>query len=169
MKRLLLWVLMVILMVAVLLGGAGAVLYGMTGENKLPAEHPVFGGTELVPNGYEWTVPVLGEYLERHFTEPANLTVQKLGDLGDAVPELTLPEWAARSELTLTAPDGTIAVTGDAAGYESYVFSQNGDYDLTLTLYRDHSAEAPGLSSGWYSYHAGFTLKIGRASCRERV
>ena len=68
MKRLLLWVLMVILMVAALLGGAGAVLYGMTGENKLPAEHPVFGGTELVPNGYEWTVPVLGEYLERHFT-----------------------------------------------------------------------------------------------------
>ena len=52
MKRLLLWVLMVILMVAALLGGAGAVLYGMTGENKLPAEHPVFGGTELVPNGY---------------------------------------------------------------------------------------------------------------------
>ena len=160
MKRLLLWVLMVILMVAALLGGAGAVLYGMTGENKLPAEHPVFGGTELVPNGYEWTVPVLGEYLERHFTEPANLTVQKLGDLGDAVPELTLPEWAARSELTLTAPDGTIAVTGDAAGYEGYVFSQNGDYDLTLTLYRDHSAEAPGLSSGWYSYHAGFTLNM---------
>ena len=114
---------MVILMVAVLLGGAGAVLYGMTGENKLPAEHPVFGGTELVPNGYEWTVPVLGEYLERHFTEPANLTVQKLGDLGDAVPELTLPEWAARSELTLTAPDGTIAVTGGLSQGDQVIVS----------------------------------------------
>lgn len=160
MKRLLLWVVMVVLMVAVLLGGAGAALYAMTGENKLPSEHPTFGGTALEPNGFEWTVPVLGEYLERHFNEPTNLTVQQLGDMGDVRPELVLPEWAGRSELTLTAPDGTIALTGDAAGYTDFVFSQNGEYDLQLTLYRDHSAEAPGLSSGWYAYHAGFTVNM---------
>ena len=77
MKRLLLWVVMVVLMVAVLLGGAGAALYAMTGENKLPSEHPTFGGTALEPNGFEWTVPVLGEYLERHFNEPTNLTVHR--------------------------------------------------------------------------------------------
>ena len=160
MKRLLLWVVMVILMVGVLLGGAGAVLYNMTGENKLPAAHPTFGGAELTPNGYEWTVPVLGEYLERHFNEPTNLTVQKLGDMGGTRPELVLPDWVGRSELTLTAPDGTIAYTGDAAGYPDFVFSQNGDYDLQLTLYRDPSAESPGLSSGWYAYHAGFTMNM---------
>ena len=160
MKRLLLWVLMVALLVVLLLGGAGAALYAMTGEDKLPAEHPTLGGAQLVPNGYEWVAPVLGEYLQRRFVQPTNLTVQQLGDLGETPPELALPAWAARSELTLTAPDGSVALAGDAAAYAGYTYSQNGAYELQLTLYRDHDAEAPGLSSGWYSYRAGFTLNM---------
>lgn len=160
MKRLFLWIVMVLLMVALLLGGTGAALYAMTGENRLPDTHPALGETELEPNGSEWAVPVLGQYLERHFVVPTNLTVQKLGDFGDTPPALTLPDWASRSELTLTAPDGTIAVTGDAAGYDSYVYSQNGSYELQLTLYRDFDSDSPGQSTGWYSYRAGFTLNM---------
>lgn len=43
MKRLFLWIVMVLLMVALLLGGAGAALYAMTGENRLPDTHPTLG------------------------------------------------------------------------------------------------------------------------------
>ena len=101
MKRLFLWIVMVLLMVALLLGGAGAALYAMTGENRLPDTHPTLGEVALEPNGSDWSVPVLGQYLTRSFGEPTNLTVQKLGDFGDAAPALVLPDWVSRSELTL--------------------------------------------------------------------
>ena len=126
MKKLLLWLLMVVLMVALLLGGAAAALYAMTGENKLPQTHPTLGEAALEPNGYEWTVPVLGDVVERNFSSLTNLTVQKLGDMGDTTPVLTLPDWVNRSEMTLTGPDGTVAVQGDAAAYMEYVYTQNG-------------------------------------------
>ena len=62
MKRLFLWIVMVLLMVALLLGGAGAALYAMTGENRLPDTHPTLGEVALEPNGSDWSVPVLGQY-----------------------------------------------------------------------------------------------------------
>ena len=108
MKKLLLWLLMVVVMVALLLGGAAAALYAMTGENKLPQNPPTLGEAALEPNGYDWTVPVLGHVVERNFSSLTNLTVQKLGDMGDTSPVLTLPDWVNRSEMTLTGPDGAV-------------------------------------------------------------
>lgn len=160
MKKLLLWLLMVVLMVALLLGGTAAALYAITGENKLPQTHPTLGETALEPNGYEWTVPVLGNVVEREFTSLANLTVQKLGDLGDTTPVLTLPDWVNRSELTLTGPDGSVVLQGSASDYEAYTYTQNGQYQLDLTLYRDPVEGVNGVSTGWYGYRANFTVNI---------
>ena len=39
MKKLLLWLVMVVVMLAVLLGGAGYAMYAMTGDDKLPTQH----------------------------------------------------------------------------------------------------------------------------------
>ena len=38
---------MVVVMLAVLLGGAGYAMYAMTGDDKLPTQHPTLGDTEL--------------------------------------------------------------------------------------------------------------------------
>lgn len=160
MKKLLLWLVMVVFMVVLLLGGAAAAFYAMTGENKLPQEQPTLAGTALEPNGYEWTVPVLGEYVERDFTALSNLTVQKLGDMEDQIPELYVPDWATRSELTLTGPDGTVLLTGTAEDLSAYTYTQNGQYDLDLTLYRDAGPDAVGLSTGWYAYRVSYTVNI---------
>ena len=67
MKKLLLWLVMVVVMLAVLLGGAGYAMYAMTGDDKLPTQHPTLGDTELEPIGYDWSVPVLGNVLNRTF------------------------------------------------------------------------------------------------------
>ncbi len=160
MKKLLLWLVMVVLMVALLLGGAAAAFYAMTGENKLPQEHPTLAGTALEPNGYQWTVPVLGEYVQRDFSALSNLTVQKLGDVGDQAPELIIPDWVSRSELTLTGPDGSTVLTGDASAFSGYTYTSNGQYDLALTLYRDAGQDTVGLSTGWYAYRASYTVNI---------
>ena len=94
MKKLLLWLVMVVVMLAVLLGGAGYAMYAMTGDDKLPTQHPTLGDTELEPIGYDWSVPVLGNVLNRTFEQPSTLTVQKLGEMTEAAPELVLPDWA---------------------------------------------------------------------------
>ena len=160
MKKLLLWLLMVVLMVVLLLGGTAAALYALTGENKLPQTHPTLNETALEPNGYEWTVPVLGDVVERDFTSLTNLTVQKLGDMGDTIPVLTLPDWVNRSELTLTGPDGSVVLQGSASDYETYAYTQNGQYQLDLTLYRDPVEGVNGVSTGWYAYRVNFTVNI---------
>ena len=152
MKKLLLWLVMVVVMLAALLGGAGYAMYAMTSDDKLPAQHPTLGGTELEPVGYDWSVPVLGNVLNRTFEQPSTLTVQKLGEMTETAPELVLPDWAQRTALTLKDPAGSVVVQGDAAAYAAYAYPQNGSYELTLTVYR--STADPGDATGWYRYSA---------------
>ena len=76
MKKLLLWLVMVVVMLAVLLGGAGYAMYAMTGDDKLPTQHPTLGDTELEPIGYDWSVPVLGCSNVRFSTLPSTGTLQ---------------------------------------------------------------------------------------------
>ncbi len=116
MKKLILWLFMVVLFVAALLGGSIGAFYFMIGEDDLPEQTASFGGVTLENAGYEWDVPVFGGVVSRHFYQPSTLSVQKLGDFGDTRPELVVPDWASSVELTLTAPDGTAAYQGDAAG-----------------------------------------------------
>ena len=152
---------MVVLMVAVLLGGAGAALYAMTGGEQTPVRAPHFrrhgAGTQRVRVDGAGAGRIPGTPFQRTH-QPDRAAAGGYG--GWSAPNWSCPNGPGRSELTLTTPDGTVALTGDAAGYTDFVFSQNGEYDLQLTLYRDHSAEAPGLSSGWYAYHAGFTVNM---------
>lgn len=157
MKKVLLWLVMVIVMLAVLLCGAAGAMYAMTGTKNLPDEHPAFGGTTLEPVGYEWQVPVLGNVVSRTFQQPTTLTVQKLGTMDGAVPTLTLPSWVQRVSVTLTDPSGVPVVQGDAEALAQYTYTRNGKYELNLTLYRD---ETPGKAHGWYKYQANYTMDI---------
>ena len=45
MKKLLLWLVMVVVMLTVLLGGAGYAMYAMTGLYIVPTQHPTLGFT----------------------------------------------------------------------------------------------------------------------------
>jgi biotin carboxyl carrier protein len=159
MKKLLLWILMVVLFVALLLGGSFLALYMMTGTSALPDEAVTLGSVTLQNSGYDWQVPILGGVVEKKFYSAPTLTVQKLGDLGGTVPQLVLPAWADRSELELIAPDGTVALSGTAADYSNYTYTQNGSYELTLKLY--HSTQStPAKATGWYRYRASYTVSF---------
>ena len=158
MKKLLLWLVMVVVMLAMLLGGAGYAMYAMTGDDKLPTQHPTLGDTELEPIGYDWSVPVLGNVLNRTFEQPSTLTVQKLGEMTEAAPELVLPDWAQRTNLTLKDSTGSVVVQGDAAAFAMYAYPKNGSYELTLTAYRNTAD--PGDATGWYRYCASYTMNI---------
>lgn len=158
MKKLFLWLVMVVVMLAVLLGGAGYAMYSMTSDDELPAQHPSLGGTALEPVGYDWSVPVLGNVLNRTFEQPSTLTVQKLGEMTESAPELILPDWAQRTSAVLKDSADNVVVQGDAAAYAGYVYPANGSYELTLTVYRNTAD--PGDPTGWYRYRASYSMNI---------
>ena len=108
MRKLLLWLVMVAVMIAAILGGTAAFLYSRTGTDALPQEAVTFGEQTLEPNGWSWVIPVLGDKVNKTYESPTNLTVQKLGTFTDTVPQLVLPDWVTAAELQITAPDGTV-------------------------------------------------------------
>ena len=158
MRKLLLWLAMVIAMVAQILGGTAAFLYSRTGEKDRPQEAVTFGDTALTPNGWDWTIPVLGDKVSKHYQSPTNLTVQKLGTFTDTAPQLVLPDWVTRAEVTITAPDGT-AWTGDASTCNTYTYAANGDYQIIVKAYHQEN-EPPADAQGWYAYRAGYTMSM---------
>ena len=107
MRKLLLWLVMVAVMIAAILGGTAAFLYSRTGTDALPQEAVTFGEQTLEPNGWSWVIPVLGDKVNKTYESPTNLTVQKLGTFTDTVPQLVLPDWVTAAELQIAAPDGT--------------------------------------------------------------
>ena len=158
MRKLLLWLVMVAVMVAAILGGTAAFLYNRTGEDALPQEPVQFGDITLESNGWDWTVPVLGDKVTKTYESPTNLTVQKLGTFTDTTPQLTLPAWVTSATVQITAPDGT-AWSGDKSSCNTYTYAQNGDYQIIVTAYHN-DADAPGDPAGWYAYRAGFTMAM---------
>lgn len=159
MKRLLLWLLMVVVFVALLLGGTLGAFYYMAGQKDLPEESVSFGGIALENAGYEWDVPILGGVVYKHFYSPATLSEQKLGDFGDTRPELELPAWVSQADMTLTGPDGTTVFQGSAGDYADFVYTANGQYTMSLTLHQ-LSEEKPAKPLGWYLYQANYTVNF---------
>ena len=158
MRKLLLWLVMVAMMVAAILGGTAAFLYSRTGEDALPQEPVQFGDITLESNGWDWIVPVLGDKVTKTYESPTNLTVQKLGTFTDTIPQLMLPAWVTSATVQITAPDGT-AWSGDKSSCNTYTYAQNGDYQIIVTAYHN-DADAPGDPAGWYAYRAGFTMAM---------
>ena len=179
MKRLLLWLLGVILGVVVLLGAVMAVSYSFTGEGSRPEAAAQFGGQELEVNGSCWQVPLVGGVLDKVFAEPDTLSVQKLGVLYDAHPAFALPEWYSYGPLTITDSAGNVVFEGTAATYDDFLFPANGDYKAELTVWRlpenmlatqfeggstgqlrkNLGLERPAKPTGWYRYSFRFTLQ----------
>ena len=179
MKRFLVWILSVVLGVALLLAAVMGVSYAFTTEGGLPDSTTQFGGTELETNGYCWQVPLLGGQLDKVFASPATLTVQKLGTLYTAHPEIDLPDWAGYTTLTIQNAYGSIAFAGSVSEYQSFLFPANGEYKAEMTVWRvpkggmvtqfeggstgqlrkNLGLERPAKPTGWYRYSFRFTLQ----------
>lgn len=156
MRRFLLWLVMVAATLALILGSSVGYFYSRAGAADLPQQPVVFGGAELTSNGWDWTVPVLGDRLSKQVQSPTNLSVQHLGTFSEGVPALELPGWVSRAKITVTAPSG-VQWSGSAAEFENYSYDANGTYRLTLTVW--HVADEAAEPEGWSAYCADFTLQ----------
>ena len=179
MKRFLLWIISVALGVVVLLAAVMGVSYAFTTEGGCPDDAAQFGGQALEANGSCWQVPLLGGQLDKVFASPATLTVQKLGVLYTAHPELSLPEWTCYTALTIQNAAGDVLFAGSAGEYQNFLFPANGEYKAELTAWRvpkggvitqfeggstgqlrkNLGLERPAKPTGWYRYSFRFTLQ----------
>ena len=180
-KSILLWLLGVVLGVAVLLGAVMAASYSFTTSGSAPDPAVQFGGQALEVNGSCWQVPLIGGLLDKAFYAPSTLSVQKLGVLYEAHPELTLPDWATGAQLTITA-DGmgdAYYFQGDISQYDSFLYPANGEYKAQLTVWRlpdgmtdadfrwpsdgavlrNAGLERPAKPTGCYQYSFRFTIQ----------
>ena len=179
MKRFLLWIISVALGVALLLAAVMGVSYAFTTQGGCPDAAAQFGGQELETNGFCWQVPLLGGRLDKVFASPATLTVQKLGTLYTAHPDITLPDWASYTTLTIQTAVGSVVFAGSVSEYQSFLFPANGEYKAEMTLWRvpkggmatqfeggstgalrkNLGLERPAKPTGWYRYSFRFTLQ----------
>ena len=179
MKRFLLWIISVALGVVVLLAAVMGVSYAFTAEGGCPDDAAQFGGQALEANGSCWQVPLLGGQLDKVFASPATLSVQKLGVLYTAHPELALPEWTGYTALTIQNAAGDVLFAGSAGEYQNFLFPANGEYKAELTAWRvpkggvitqfeggstgqlrkNLGLERPAKPTGWYRYSFRFTLQ----------
>ncbi len=139
MRKLLLWLVMVAVMVAAILGGTAAFLYSRTGGR--PPQEPVqFGDITLESTA--------GTGLSRCWvTKSQNIRKAHKFDRAETGhfhryhPQLTLPAWVTSATVQITAPDGT-AWSGDKSSCNTYTYAQNGDYQIIVTAYHN-DADAP--------------------------
>ena len=191
MKRFLLWIISVALGVALLLAAVMGVSYAFTTQGGCPDAAAQFGGQELETNGFCWQVPLLGGRLDKVFASPATLTVQKLGTLYTAHPDITLPDWASYTTLTIQTAVGSVVFAGSVSEYQGFLFPANGEYKAEMTLWRvpkggmatqfeggstgalrkNLGLERPAKPTGWYRYSFRFTLQASAdiAFSAERV
>ena len=155
------------------------VSYAFTTQGGCPDAAAQFGGQELETNGFCWQVPLLGGRLDKVFASPATLTVQKLGTLYTAHPDITLPDWASYTTLTIQTAVGSVVFAGSVSEYQSFLFPANGEYKAEMTLWRvpkggmatqfeggstgalrkNLGLERPAKPTGWYRYSFRFTLQ----------
>ena len=146
MKRFLLWIISVALGVVVLLAAVMGVSYAFTAEGGCPDGAAQFGGQALEPNGSCWQVPLLGGQLDKVFASPSTLSVQKLGVLYTAHPELSLPEWTCYTALTIQNAAGDVPGPAES-GHEGGI---PGGFRPQLMVHRRHMQQPamPGRQKG---------------------
>ena len=103
MKRLFLWLLMVVLFTGAIVGGSLAFLYYHITEEDLPEKAITLAGQTLdEPVGYQWTVPILGGMVWRELDLSPGSAIQTLDEpITTASAELGLAEGMTESATTL--------------------------------------------------------------------
>lgn len=144
------WVLMVLLFLCAVLGGALYLMYRMAAPEPSQVTAS-FAGAELKSPSVTWTTPVLGDLFER--TDETQGSVMQLGTIGTAVPELAVTGADVVSAEAFLDGQSVASVSGSGV----LTLPANGTYTLRVTAQvTPKRANGP---RGTYVFEAEFTLK----------
>ena len=145
-----LWVVMVLIFLCAVLGGALYIMYRLA-EPQPPEITVTFNGRELTGAGMTWTTPVLGSWFGR--TDETQAERASLGVIDTAAPEIAV---SGADKVTVEAyRGGELAASRDGAGVLN--LPENGEYTLRVLCTVTQRRETAG--SGTFVYEASFTLK----------
>ncbi len=150
-KKILLWLLLVAVLAALIVGGAVAWFYYNTDPEAFDAPAVTAGGTALAVNGYEWNAPVMGGVLFKSASAPATLETQDLGTWEQASLDITLP--ADRpTHLVVKEASGNVLLDVNNEAQVTVASPANGKYTLEadVTVPRHSSADKPGAPAHGY-------------------
>ena len=150
-RRIVLWLLFVIVLCAALIGGVFFYLYQQT---SMQAEFPVLtlSGQTLPCTTYHWEQPVLGGITTRAFD--AQISAVPLEELTSPEIQLTVPEGGTCEVKLYYGQDA--APLFAASGSADWTLGKNGEYRLEI-LYTQ-AAKDRTKGSGWFRYDVPFTL-----------
>ena len=163
MKRALLWLLMVLVFTALVLGGALGFFYYSTDEDDLPPAGVTLAGQPLTQAaGYHWRLPVLGGVLWREFSLSPSLASLELEPVTtpSAALELSGEMTADGTTLQLKSAGGVTVFEGTAAEWKDFTFPQNGEYSLTIRAGRQSAGGRPAKAVGYYQYQCRFFVDV---------
>lgn len=155
MKKILLWLLMVVGLISVIVFGTIGYAYYKTDETAIPTASITYGGNELTLNGYEWNASVLKGLLYKSSSKGRSLASDNLGAFESANPVLTVSD--NFNSLIKISDGNTIVFEGTASEYQLFSFEKNGAYKLSAQLTTKH---ADGESNGRFNFDAGFEIAV---------
>lgn len=153
MKKFLLWILLVLAVLALFVGGVLGYAYLSVDETKLPDISVSLGASELTLNGYEWSRPVFSGAMYKHVIADASLAADKLPPAEDAQPKLTVPE-AYTVKISISSQDKEI-FAGDENSYAEFSLPQNGEFLYKIDVIKPQSEHE---EYGSFHYRAQYSL-----------
>lgn len=136
MKRLFLWLLMVVLFTGAIVGGSLAFLYYHITEEDLPEKAITLAGQTLdEPVGYQWTLPILGGMVWRELDLSPGSATQTLDRAHYHRQRRTgtgRGHDRKRHHPAAAKREGETLFEGGADQWKDYTFPQDGVYLLTI-------------------------------------
>ncbi len=161
--KVLLWLLLVLLLAAAMVGGMVAWAYHKTDAASFTAPVISVGGTELTVNGYRWNEPVMGGVLFKQSQENATLALQDLGTWSETTLDIELPA-DDPAHLVVKDAAGNVVLDANNERHVTLTFPANGKYTLEANAsVPERSAGAPGETAhgyGVFRYAASIVVNV---------
>lgn len=162
-KKIFLWLLLVAVLAALIVGGVVAWSYYRTDAAAFEAPAVRVGDTTLAVNGYTWNAPVMGGLLYKSSEAPATLHTQELGVWQQPSLEIEMPG-GCLSHLVVRDANGGVLLDANNETRLTLDFPANGRYTLEadVTAPRQDRRE-PGRPAGGYGsfrYSARVEVKV---------
>ncbi|NLW78974.1 MAG: M23 family metallopeptidase [Ruminococcaceae bacterium] len=145
---------LVCLVLVIVVGGAAVVwfTYDSVDESSVPTVQVEAAGQTLQPNAWEWSQPVLGGMLYKHFANDSTEAAQ-LGEYETGGFAVTFPQ-GYDTTITLRRDDAVV-FDGRPAEWQDALTAEPGAYSLQVL---SHRAEEKGRPYGEFMFEALFTV-----------
>lgn len=155
-KKVSLWLLLVVVLVCTIVGGTLGWFYFNTDETAVALPAVAIGETTLAASSFDWNTPVLSGALYKPYHQAQTSSVHALGTIATAQVPIILPE-DALTNVTVYDAQGHTVIDSNDASLQTLDFTANGAYTCSITVNVPQRAKK---GYGTFYYDVSFTLAV---------